>query len=133
MEEIQNRVRESTLAELDEKIQKSKAKGPIGIIRKYELVFQNILMGFEIPEDVNDSVFDKPEQLEEIKSNTKTAIEETSLNENEIVLFNSFVDVLAKDDKLMDKYKEMLDKAHQEEPLYLYDTVNDVVTRLMDA
>ena len=131
--EIQAKVRKQMDEQVATKIKELKKNGPIPKIREFELVFQNIITGFGIPPQVDDTMLDNPKLVKSLQDFVKGNVHGTSLNSNEYELFDKFVDNLSKDQDIVIKYKELLDEAHKEEPLYLYNTVNSVLTQLLAA
>src|SRR5688572_28777667 len=130
LEEIRKLALKEVEGEMDEKIQELKKHGPIPKIREFEFVFQHILTGFGIPPQIDDTILEMPEILQSLQSFVKGRIDGTSLNINEIELFNEFVDNLSKDVDIASKYLDMLEAAHKEEPIYIYPYVKTALTKL---
>lgn len=131
--DIQAQVRKQMEEQVQKKVQALKKNGPIPKIREFEVVFQNILVGFGIPPEVDDTMLDNPKLVKSLQDFVKKNIHGTSLNSNEYDLFDKFVDNLSKDQDIAIKYKELLEEAQKEEPLFLYDSINTALTALIAA
>jgi len=133
-EEIRKVALKGAMEELDQKILSFKEKGAvIPKIREFEIVFQHILTGFGIPQEVDDTILEKPEVVESLQKFTKGRVEGTSLNTNENDLFKKFADHLSKDEDFVTVCLDLLEAAHKEEPIYIHDYVHGALTRLLDA
>lgn len=120
-------------AKMDRKIQELKQQGPIPKVREFELIFQNILTNFKIPHDMDDNMFEKPGILQPFQKFVKDRIEDTDLSENEKKLFKEFVNDFCMDEDIVLRYKELLDGANKEKPIFIYETVNAILTKLLEA
>ena len=126
-------VKKEMQAKMDQRIKELRKAGPIPKIREFELVFENIVQGYGISPDVNDSLFDNPGGLKSLKEYTIEEIDGTSLNSNEIDLFHKFIGNLSKNVDFVSKSLELLEAAQQEDPIFLYDSVKAVLTKLLEA